>query len=251
MRPIPILAIISAFITCQAQPHRFADFVESTITSLADIPPHAGQDVQDAWRQIDDLIATYWSSGDGFDGNEGKEYTYGEVTGVGARQLAKEMGISSAKARGEGRRIIFYDLGSGVARLVVQMVLDNPVAINKSVGVELSKERHDVASSALSRIRSSEYKSDLLSKVELANADALEYDFSDATHIFISSLCFPRQVLEELQGIILTLDDVRVVAALNRLDKLESSSGWEVKDVPVQMTWGSGSAKIYRKTPAR
>ena len=130
------------------------------------------------------------------------------------------------------------------------MVLDNPVAISKSVGVELSKERHDVASSALSRMRSSEYKSDLLSKVELANADALEYDFSDATHIFISSLCFPRQVLEELQDIVLTLDDVRVVAALNRLDKLESS-GWEVKDVPVQMTWGSGSAKIYRKMPAR
>ena len=249
MRSIPILAIISYFITCQAQPHRFADFAASTITSLADIPPHAGPDVQDAWRQIDDLIATYWSSGDGFDGNEGKEYTYGEVTGVGARQLAAEMGISSAKAKGrEG--IIFYDLGSGVARLVVQMVLDNPVAISKSVGVELSKERHDVASSALSRMRSSEYKSDLLSKVELANADALEYDFSDATHIFISSLCFPRQVLEELQDIVLTLDDVRVVAALNRLDKPESS-GWEVKDVPVQMTWGSGSAKIYRKMPAR
>ena len=185
-------------------------------------------------------------------GNEKKEYTYGEVTGVGARQLAEEMGISSAKARGGEGRIIFYDLGSGVARLVVQMVLDNPVAIHKCVGVELSKERHDVASSALSRIRSSEYKSDLLSKVELSNADALEYDFSDATHIYISSLCFPRQVLEELQDIILTLDDVRVVAALNRLDKLESSSDWVVRDTPVavQMTWGSGSAKIYRKTLA-
>ena len=250
MRPIPTLVVISSIFTCQAQPHRFADFVESTITSLADIPPHAGPDVQDAWRQTDALIATYWSSGDGFDGNEKKEYTYGEVTGVGARQLAEEMGISSAKARGGEGRIIFYDLGSGVARLVVQMVLDNPIAINKSVGVELSKERHDVASSVLSRLRSSEYKSDLLSKVELSNADALEYDFSDATHIYISSLCFPRQVLEELQNIILTLDNVRVVAALNRLDKLESSSDWVVRTVHVQMTWGSGSAKIYRKTLA-
>jgi hypothetical protein len=246
MRPIPILAIISSIHTCKAQPHRFADFAESTITNLADIPPHAGPDVQDAWRQTDALIATYWSSGDGFDGNEGKEFTYGEVTGVGARQLAEEMGISSASKNGEGG-VIFYDLGSGVARLVVQMIFDNPATIHKSVGVELSKERHDVASSALSRIRSSEYKTDLLRKVELANADALEYNFSDATHIFISSLCFPRQVLEELQDIILTLDDVLVVAALNRLDRLESSSAWEVRDVPFQMTWGAGLGKIYRK----
>jgi hypothetical protein len=248
MRPILIAITISFLITCQAQPHRFADYVESDITSMADVPPPVGPDVQDAWHQTDALIATYWSSGDGFDGKEGKEYTYGEVTGIGARQLAHEMGISSTEeTEGEGN-IKFYDLGSGVARLVVQMVLDNPVAINKSVGVELSKERHDIAASALSRIRSSDYSSELLSKVELANADALKYNFSDATHIFISSLCFPRQVLEGMQDIILDLGDIRVVAALNRLDKLELSSEWEVRDASLQMTWGAyGSAKIYRK----
>ena len=246
MRSIPIaLIIISSIITCRAQPHRFADYVEKTITSLADIlPPVAGPDVQDAWRQTDALIAAYWSSGDGFGGNEGKEYTYGEVTGVGVRQLAYAMEVPSA----EDSSITFYDLGSGVARLVIQMVLDNPVAINKSVGVELSKERHDIATSALSRIRASEYSSGLLSKVELSNADALKCDFSDATHIYVSSLCFPRSVLEDLQDIILALDYVKVVAALNRLDKLEVSSDWgEGQDVPLQMTWGAGSAKIYRK----
>ena len=239
MRSIPIaLMIIPSIITCWAQPHRFADYVESTITSLADVPPPVGPGVQDAWRQTDALIAAYWSSGDGFDGKDGKEYTYGEVTGVGA------MGVPSA----EDSSINVYDLGSGVARLVIQMVLDNPAAINKSVGVELSKERHDVASSALSRIRVSDYSSELLSKVELSNADALKSDFSDATHIYISSLCFPRSVLEALQDIIFTLDGVRVVAALNRLDKLEVSSEWdEGQDVPLQMTWGAGSAKIYRK----
>ena len=239
MRSIPIaLMIIPSIITCWAQPHRFADYVESTITSLADVPPPVGPGVQDAWRQTDALIAAYWSSGDGFDGKDGKEYTYGEVTGVGA------MGVPSA----EDSSINVYDLGSGVARLVIQMVLDNPAAINKSVGVELSKERHDVASSALSRIRVSDYSSDLLSKVELSNADALKFDFSDATHIYISSSCFPRSVLEALQDIVLTLDGVRVVAALNRLDKMEASSGWgEGQDVPLQMTWGAGSAKIYRK----
>ena len=245
MCSIPIaLIIIPSIITCWAQPHRFADYVESTITSLADVPPPVGPGVQDAWRQTDALIAAYWSSGDGFDGKDGKEYTYGEVTGVGVRQLANAMGVPSA----EDSSINFYDLGSGVARLVIQMVLDNPAAINKSAGVELSKERHDVASSALSRIRVSDYSAELLSKVELSNADALKSDFSDATHIYISSLCFPRSVLEALQDIIFTLDGVRVVAALNRLDKLEVSSEWdEGQDVPLQMTWGAGSAKIYRK----
>ena len=54
--------------------------------------------------------------------------------------------------------------------------------------------------------------------------------------------------LEALQDIILALDYVKVVAALNRLDKLEVSSDWgEGQDVPLQMTWGAGSAKIYRK----
>lgn len=241
-----IRVVLSALYLCiaSAQPYRFADFLESEVTDVADVPLPCP--AHSDWLQTDAILAQHWSPADGFDGNgDGGEYTYGEVTNLGARQLAHEMQIASPST--ETNSVVFYDLGSGVGRLAVQIALDNGNAMKKSVGVELSKGRHDTAMTALSRIKQQSDVPIDLSGIEFVHADALKYDFTDATHIFISSLCFPRSVLESLQDILVHIEGLTVVAALNRLDSLESSTNWIRSDASVQMTWGPGSAKIYKR----
>ena len=248
LRHLPILLPLHLIFSCRcsAQPYRFADHVQSSETSLADAPPPIAEGcTADQQRDTDSIIAQVWNSNDGFDGNEGKEFTYGEVTNLGVRQLAYAMGVTTET---EAQSIVFYDLGSGVGRLVFQMKMDNQASIQRAVGVELSKERHDIAVSAHSRIKRT-FPSMDISGIDYINEDALSQDISDASHIFISSLCFPRLVLEMLEEIILAADRLEVVAALNRLDKLEALAGeqWEVSNVLIQMTWGAGKAKVYRR----
>jgi hypothetical protein len=65
----------------------------------------------------------------------------------------------------------------------------------------------------------------------------------------MSSLCFPKEVLLKLQEKVLILPKIEVVAALNRLNLLWLRKGeWKEREIPIQMTWGPSTAKIYTKT---
>jgi SAM-dependent methyltransferase len=234
-------------------------------TSRADVPPPSCS----TWPSTDDILNRYWSANDGFRKEDGHHLTYGEVTTLGVRQLAQEMGISTrqhnnqsqSESESQSESVIFYDLGSGVGRLVAQMYLDHPTIIVKAVGVELSQERHEIAVEALSRISTSIFENDDVKNhsIEFANADALDYDIADATHIFISSLCFPRSVLDAFQVVFrssslstmqmqMMMPDLQVVAALNRLDQLEQDANWQSSVAHVQMSWGAGLARIYKRS---
>mmetsp|Transcript_1633 Transcript_1633/g.3552 ORF Transcript_1633/g.3552 Transcript_1633/m.3552 type:complete len:279 (+) Transcript_1633:996-1832(+) len=165
---------------------------------------------------------------------------------------------------GDGRTIVFCDLGSGVGRLVTQIYLDQPERVKQAIGIELAEGRHKIAADALNGIlqesdpcvaEESDGKcNDDISTanlpIQLIQGDATEVDLDSAiTHVFISSLCFPEDVLLTIQEKLLQLPNVRVVAALNRLDTLHQLGGeeWRERTVPIQMTWGASSAKLYQK----
>jgi hypothetical protein len=211
----------------------------------------------------------------------------------------------------DDRAVVFYDLGSGVGRLVTQIYLDQPWRIQKSVGIELALDRHELAVQALAGIRDYFDETEMIGGgrgaagheddndnngdddgsdisgtidssssstkvgdgddddsmkntdnnnnnninsqlwIEFHHGDALVVDWSDATHVYLSSLCFPKSVLEALQRIILQeRPHLKVVAALNRLDVLlqESNDAWQERQVDIQMSWGpAGTAKIYTR----
>jgi len=235
---LPALFLILWHSCSGEQPYRFADHVrDERKTSIADIPPPCQSQCFN-WALTNEILATYWSPGDGFDENNGREYTYGEVTSLGVRQLAHAMNLSSSSD------VVLYDLGSGVGRLVMQMALDFGPSLKTAIGVELSMERHEIASSILSEI--AWIKPSLKDSVIFLNSDVLELDLSDATHVYISSLCFPRSVLHQLQDYLVTIEGIRVVVALNRLDRFETGE-FEVSDAHVQMSWGPGLAKVYSR----
>ena len=230
-------------------------------------------------------------------------------------------------------RIVFMDVGSGVGKLVVQIFLEyiEPTLALENrqqgqqereqkevleatslrthpqvIGVELSKQRHEVALEAWngvarelqlanvdsgtrgegngdvhSRCTGSSDKCDTCqqphqtraegddqdddrdessSNVQFIHANALDVNFRNVTHIFMSSLCFPEEVLKEIQlKLLKDAKKLQVVASLNRLDELlrittttrtrngENYIEWKERIVPIQMSWGPSTAKIYHR----
>ncbi len=266
---------------------------EKGITYVADTLPESASCRKDsaAWAWNDYVLNRYWSPEDGVErelsepgtdvdnhiGSQSQHLTYGEVTPLGVRQLASEMGIIDCSyventSKNGKRDVVFYDMGSGVGRLVTQIYLDQPDRVARAVGIELAEERHRIGSIALEGILSEEqYMSENVNSsfedygdlidtstksiseafpIQLVHGDVLNEDIDPATtHVYISSLCFPKDVLVALQEELLRLPNIRVVAALNRLDLIHDlgQEQWEERDTYIQMSWGDSMAKIYRK----
>mmetsp|Transcript_9172 Transcript_9172/g.12190 ORF Transcript_9172/g.12190 Transcript_9172/m.12190 type:complete len:290 (-) Transcript_9172:209-1078(-) len=126
--------------------------------------------------------------------------TYGEVTALGARQLFDEMGMI---VKGKNtQEFTFMDLGSGAGKLVVQASLEVP-HLERAIGIELAPSRHQAALVAQSRLHEN-YSSIIHSLsssscLELLEGDLLMGDISEATHIYVSSLCFPPETMQKLE----------------------------------------------------
>jgi hypothetical protein len=113
--------------------------------------------------------------------------------------------------------IVFVDLGSGVGKLVMQAYLELP-RISRSIGIELSPMRHQSAVAAWDQLESlaKEMRNNIIdhiddnkattaagnvipdATVELVEGDFLQADLSNATHLFVSSLCFSEEMMYQL-----------------------------------------------------
>jgi hypothetical protein len=193
--------------------------------------------------------------------------TYGEVTELGARQLFHRMGLAnhdenlitsstitpttittttaSTNSEIEKKEELiskfrFYDLGSGVGRLVAQAYMELP-QVDRIVGVELGPSRHQVAltgwnliQTSAQRVRQCAAREELSKRLlvdETASADddddsspcrlefheanLLDTDLSDATHVYLASLCFTEEMMADIaQKLILEAPRLQCVATL-------------------------------------
>uniref|UniRef100_A0A7S3V0H0 Histone-lysine N-methyltransferase, H3 lysine-79 specific n=1 Tax=Aplanochytrium stocchinoi TaxID=215587 RepID=A0A7S3V0H0_9STRA len=231
------------------------------ITVLADIPPplRKGETLESRQR-IDEILYWHWPrrrtsivddhkgklSHNVEENDRGIQYTYGEVTPLGVRQLISAMGLYV-----KNNNIVFFDLGSGYGKLAAQMFLEN--VSNVVVGVELSRERHSIAMQswkAVQRTLGLEDSDDHeKQRLYLVNRDALDTDFGAATHIYISSLCFPTYLKQSLGRKIANNaknGHLKIVATLSDFQVLEEG-GWRKATHYVQMTWGNSLVRVYEK----
>ncbi|KAL7477713.1 hypothetical protein ACHAW6_003512 [Cyclotella cf. meneghiniana] len=171
---------------------------------------------------------------------------------TGARQLFYHMGLSAppkSNIDSGNPKIQFFDLGSGGGRLVLQSHLELP-SVCRSVGIELSPTRHEIAmrrmkklvvSGTVDRIRESAQKSwgwetgvCSSSVIDLIQGDLFELDISKATHMYLSSLCFSDSMLERIVHKIETEGfSLQIVASLRLLPLPKSgdhSKGKETRD---------------------
>lgn len=161
----------------------------------------------------------------------GGEPTYGEITPEGVSLLIAEFGMKEGD--------VFYDLGSGVGKVAVQVYLEVPV--KKSVGIELSKTRHDCGESVVKKLRQ-EGRIQRGRSLLLVCDDILAHTYKDATHIYTASLCFSDEFMEKLTAHLAHGKKGLMVASLRVLPEGYGFELIAVKQMP--MTW-SDDTPVY------
>lgn len=116
----------------------------------------------------------------------GSSSTYGEIMPTAVTKLVDHLRL--------GRRDAFYDLGSGVGKVVLQVALTAPVT--KCVGIELVRSRHLVARRMLDRLR----PTGLLRARACAfrQTDFMRAQLGDATVVYTCSTAFSTPFMNEL-----------------------------------------------------
>ncbi|CAJ1343481.1 unnamed protein product [Effrenium voratum] len=228
---------------------RYAKPVTALVPLTKD-EPEASEAVVAHRRRVDRALAEVWKSRSGFECRVDPDpqedglnpTTYGEVTASGARHLARAMGLDEAQAG----PFVFMDLGSGVGKLVVQAYLEWP-SVRSAVGIELAKERAEEASEAWACLLSSGLAQSLRSAlgggvagedVHLLQGDMLTADLSQATHIFISSLCLGDHLLGKLvEKLSREATSLHSLASLRALPRSRTAGFCYVGSIYAEMTW--------------
>lgn len=143
-------------------------------------------------------------------GQDQLAWTNGEITFEGALRLGELLGV--------GPDDVFYDLGSGYGRLTLQAHLQ--WGVQRSVGVELSRERHNRALEAKGNLQP---YLDTARPVDIINANLLECDLSDATCVYMSSTCW---------------NDVFMTQVLRMLEQGAPALKWAVSTEPLERKFG-------------
>ena len=170
-------------------------------------------------------------------GSSGGPSTYGEVTTLGARQLFYFMGMidveSSTSTTTTTDKIVFYDLGMGRGKVVVQALLELE-RVDKSIGVELSHMRQQAAVLAWQTLTSQHaaLHSTSQHRLGLYQGDLFDQDLTNATHIYIASLCFTDTMMQDLQLKLKALPKLKCVASLKKFPTWAHS-----RSEYVEMTW--------------
>lgn len=232
-------------------------------------PPTQSSMEQEHREKVSELLAEGWnesgvstsipvSNEDAPQKSDHDASTYGEVTELGARQLFYYMNMKTFAEE----TISFFDLGSGNGKLVVQAFLEVP-RLRRSVGVELNPTRHDTAIGAWNSIQSkariirSSSEEQALScneaSVQLIQGDLYQVDVTEATHVYIASLCFTSEMMERLADkLTKEASELQCVATLKPFPKhFEWRFGTPTVEY-VEMSWteprGEGCV-VYFYTP--
>lgn len=141
---------------------------------------------------LDEINQLYEGLPSGYNGEDfsrGAAFTYGEVTADALRVLLKRC----QELREHQEIDCFLDLGSGCGRTVLHSLVLQP-QIRRSIGIELSMDRHKTAMKARKQLSHS--NPDMADRAVLVNADAqfAVAAVASADVIWVSNTCFPEEL---------------------------------------------------------
>lgn len=116
----------------------------------------------------------------------GSSATYGEIMPTATAKLVAHLGL--------GRGDVFYDLGSGIGKVVLQVALTSPV--DKCVGIELVRSRHRIAQRMLGRLKDSAHLR--ARDCGFRCTDFMRARLGDATVVYTCSTAFSTPFMNEL-----------------------------------------------------
>jgi hypothetical protein len=168
--------------------------------------------------------------------------TYGEMTEAGIQILSDKFQTHAPVSKSPHKT--FYDLGSGIGRIVVGLAILHPEI--QSRGIEIVPDRARWANDALKRIK----VPTVSSRIRFIQGSFLDpsVSFRDACWIFISNMCFDEdtqtKTARKLEGELSTGSVVicsRELPFSGKFTTLESN-------VNIPMTWSATSTcYVYRK----
>jgi hypothetical protein len=151
---------------------------------------------------------------------------YGEITFGALEKLLTYLKI--------GEKDVFFDLGSGVGKVVLQVAMTSPV--KKAIGIELSGARF--RESVLVLVSAAKQKWVSRRKCEFHHENILEADLSKATIIYTCSTAFPMTFMKKLAKKlgeikkplrIVTTQELPENMGLVCIDKLQLDMSWARK----------------------
>ena len=164
---------------------------------------------------------------------KGGNATYGEIKYDSLQCILEDLNLTWDD--------VFYDLGSGVGKVVMQTYLNTPV--KKSVGIELSPTRHQRAMKAYTllaqRTTLQENKT-----LQLLEKNILDVDLSDATVVYMCSTCYPKPLMQKLVEILSKLKKGLRVITFKTLPEYQKYGFKLINEYTLPMTW-SRSTHVY------
>mmetsp|Transcript_11557 Transcript_11557/g.24322 ORF Transcript_11557/g.24322 Transcript_11557/m.24322 type:complete len:293 (+) Transcript_11557:138-1016(+) len=162
---------------------------------------------------------------------------YGEVTYTGMEALYTALRLK----RGD----VFYDLGSGVGKLVLYVALRGEVL--RSVGLEVGERRHALADSACQRLaKQVEVQGTPCADFAVMLADISRQHYNDATVVVMTNLCMDMGIINRTLNALMKCPSLKRIVCitpmpphsrlnLSRIVKVHctwaKTSSWQVYDV--------------------
>jgi len=153
----------------------------------------------------------------------GSSPTYGEMLPAATNHLLRYLQL--------GPKDVFYDLGSGVGKVILQTAMTVPVA--SCVGIELMRSRHRIAQRLIGRARSE----GLLQAADCRarNSDFMRARLGDATVVYSCSTAFPTDLM---MGLAARLARLPIGLRLVSTQELEDNDWFSLEDVlHLDMSW--------------
>lgn len=165
-----------------------------------------------------------------------RSLVYGELTWPGVERLAKALEL--------GENDVFYDLGSGVGKVVIQVAMTVPV--KKSIGIELTKTRYQGSVDALAQIKKQGL---LITKCQFRNESLMDSSLGDATAIYVASTCFTDSFMLKLTRKLAAYNKPMRFVTLRDLGKRPPQFKY-IKQIKLHATWSKSlDAHLYHVEP--
>jgi hypothetical protein len=135
---------------------------------------------------------------------EGGNPQYGEIPYDSAAHILDDLQLT--------KQDVFYDLGSGVGKLVIQVYLTTPV--KRSIGIEISPTRWSIAEDSRKIIAADDHI-EQGRELGFLNQNLTKAPLSDATVCFISGITFPPHLTQAIMDRLSSLGhDVKVISVM-------------------------------------
>lgn len=159
------------------------------------------------------------------------QFTYGEV------EFASMISILDMCEIKPGE--VFWDLGCGTGKCLLAAALLHP-ELSAVKGVELLESLYTACCEAICR-----YEAEGKTAISVIQGDILVVDWSEADIVYISSLCFPENLL--IQAAV-CMENLKPGARVLTLKAFLSENAFLLlHTVKVKMTWGPASVYLYKR----